>query len=42
MATGNMNKNSVKFGGVVFELCGDETDRQTYSSQYFAPLPAAK
>jgi len=28
-ATGNMHKNLVKFGRVVFELC-KWTDRQTY------------
>jgi len=35
--TGNMHKNLVKFGRVVFKLC-ERTDRQTYSSQYFAPI----
>ena len=28
----------VKFGQVVFEFC-EQTDKQTYSSQHFAPLP---
>jgi len=34
---GSMNKNLVQFGRVVSELC-DWRDKQTYSSQYFAPL----
>jgi len=37
--------NLEKFGHVVFELC-EQTDKhkykQTYSSQYSAPLPGAK
>jgi len=35
-------KNLVKISRVVFELCertNKQTDRRTYSSQYFAPLP---
>jgi len=37
----------VKFGRAVFKLCewtdtSRQTDRQTYSSQYSAPLPRAK
>jgi len=38
---GNMRKNLTKFGRVVFELY-EWTDRQTYSLQYYAPLPGAK
>ena len=30
-----------KIGVVVFELC-ERTDKQTYSSQNFAPLPGTK
>jgi len=42
MATGNMHKNLVKFGNVVFELHKQtQIDRQmtwTYSTQYFTTL----
>jgi len=44
-AIGNVHRNLVKFVRVVFELCEQtdrQTDRQTYPSQYFAPLPEAK
>jgi len=36
-----MHKTLVKFGPVVFEIC-ERTDRQTYSSQHFAPLPSGE
>jgi len=36
-----MHKKLVKFGHVVFELC-KQTDKQTYSLLYFAPLPGVK
>jgi len=39
-ATGNVHKNLVKFGRVVSEIC-EHSEKQTYSSQYFAPLPEA-
>jgi len=41
----NMYRNFVKFGRVVFEVpewTDRQTDTQTHSSQYFAPLPPAK
>ena len=38
-----MHKNLVKFSHAVFELCehqsDKQTDKQTYTSQYFALLP---
>jgi len=45
MATGNVHKNFVKFGRAVFELCertDRQTDKQTCSSQHFAPLAGVK
>jgi len=45
MTIGNVHSNLLKFGQVVFDLCertdkqrGGQTDKQTYSSQYFAPF----
>jgi len=42
--TGNMPKNDMVMFGRIFDLCERKdrqtvTDSQTYSSQYFAPLP---
>jgi len=36
-----MRKNLVKFENAVFQICEqtDLTDRQTYPSQYVAPIP---
>ena len=44
-AIGNLHKNLLKFGRVVFELCertDRQTNKQTNSSQYLAHLPGAK
>jgi len=43
--SGNWHKELVKFSHTVFELrewTGRQTDKQTYSSHYFTPLPSAK
>ena len=41
MTAGDVHEDLVKFGHVVFELCVSARTRQTYLSQYFAPLLGA-
>ena len=41
-ASGNMDKKSVKFGRVFSKYASEQTNRQKYSSQYFASFPGAK
>ena len=44
MATGNMHKNIREDRPISFQVirADRETDRQTYSSQYFATLPGGE